>query len=130
VYDMDDDIIEEWTDTPTIWEDMTREEKGALLLAAFEGKRIDCLRVGHGSPWYETLVPQWDENFAYRIKPEPKRETVAMTGHDRGYWCFGSDRVEDRDTHRIIIPKLDGDIMTGNYTSEAGEVIIVEQIND
>jgi len=76
VYDMDDDIIEEWTDTPTIWEDMTREEKGALLLAAFEGKRIECIRLDHHTSWYETLSPQWDGELAYRVKPEPKRETV------------------------------------------------------
>ena len=55
-------------DTPTLWKDMTPEEKGALLLANHEGKAIE---------WYRSFCLKWepDDNFdptehqhiAYRI---------------------------------------------------------------
>jgi hypothetical protein len=87
---------------------MTPEQKGALLLAHHEGKGI---QFSHACEWF-TFTTQWHGwrgKLAYRVKPEPKRETVTMTGHNRGYWCFGSDRLEDRDTHRITFDTIDGE---------------------
>ncbi len=67
-------------DKPKRWRDMTDEERGALLLAEHEGKVIEV--------WQEDLMC-FDEPFnsglpfrswhAYRIRPEPKRETVTIT---------------------------------------------------
>ena len=114
-------IVSRAADTPTIWAD--NEGWGDWTSAG-------DWDITNNDVQFECVDGIHKVRTRPRIKPEPKRETVTLTGLDRGYWCFGSDRVEDRDTHRIIIPKLDGDIMTGNYTSEAGEVIIVEQIND
>ncbi len=62
------------TDTPKLWRDMTPEEKGALLLAHHEGRGIEIATRDHKA-WYDAN-PTWQENFAYRVKPEPKVETV------------------------------------------------------
>jgi hypothetical protein len=61
------------TDTPTLWRDMTREEKGALLLAEHEGKVIEVFGILYPDMWYEDY-PAWEDECAYRTKPE--RETV------------------------------------------------------
>lgn len=62
------------TDTPKLWRDMTPEEKGALLLAHHEGKVIQYFSCGV----WEDGPPRWFDNVAYRIKLEPKRETVVL----------------------------------------------------
>jgi len=43
------------------------------------------------------------------MTPEPKRETVTMSGYNIGYWYFGSDSLIDRDTHRITFETIDGE---------------------
>jgi hypothetical protein len=63
------------TDTPKLWRDMTPEEKGALLLAHHEGQYIQSFGVFVPDMWWGDL-PEWEDKVAYRIKPEPKRETV------------------------------------------------------
>jgi hypothetical protein len=72
---------------PKLWKDMTPEEKGALLLAHHEGKDIEwtgcaARQTGGWDPW-EVCDSRylWDgewcgHGFAYRVKPEPKREKV------------------------------------------------------
>jgi hypothetical protein len=63
--------------SPKLWKDMTPEEKGALLLAHHEGKTIECYQFpDHG--WEVIYNPVFDNTSAYRIKPEPKRVTVAL----------------------------------------------------
>lgn len=82
-------------ETPKTWGEMTDVEKGSLLLAKHEGKVIErlvpmCDRTGHVThhEWasYEGVI---SADYAYRIKPEPKRETrnlyVYMTDSD--YQC-------------------------------------------
>lgn len=65
------------TDTRTLWRDMTPEEKGALLLGWQQGKVIEFY-VEDGY-WLTTeCEPHEWERDAYRIKPEPKRETMAL----------------------------------------------------
>lgn len=63
--------------TPTIWADMTDAEKGALLLAWQQGKVIEWFTYDGG--WCATNYDpsKWND-AAYRIKPEPKRETVEL----------------------------------------------------
>lgn len=38
-----------------LWRDMTPEEKGALLLAKHEGKRIQCFTKANGSTYTNRL---------------------------------------------------------------------------
>jgi hypothetical protein len=61
---------------PKLWRDMTPEEKGALLLASHEGKVVEY--EAHG--WHEAAAndPGWYDDTAYRVKPEPVRETVTL----------------------------------------------------
>ena len=73
------DLIAEWVDEPSadnpkLWRDMTAEEKGALLLAAHEGKVIE---VWEGK-WVKRSFNVWAEGVAYRVKPDNVRETVRV----------------------------------------------------
>ncbi len=74
-------LISRAADTPKLWRDMTDAEKGALLLAAHEGKVIEW---SYGLPWVTARttatghIPMWSDTCAYRIRPEPKVETVAI----------------------------------------------------
>ena len=71
-------------DSPKLWRDMTPEEKGALLLAEHEGKVIEVLSYNFAE-WLEKVHTFWKEDVTYRIRPEPKRETVALCWrHDVG----------------------------------------------
>ena len=65
------------TQEPKLWRDMTPEEKGALLLAHHEGQSIQSFGVFVPDMWCADL-PEWEDKVAYRIKPEPKRETVTL----------------------------------------------------
>lgn len=72
-------------DTPKLWRDMTPEEKGALLLAHHKGKVIEFL-LDHedGSQrWHVASFRSTQPNVAYRIRPEPKRETVTLYAGER-----------------------------------------------
>lgn len=69
-------------DTTKLWHYMTPEEKGELLLAYHEGKVIEW---SYGLPFRAARNsgggchhPVWDDDCAYRIKPEPVRETVTL----------------------------------------------------
>lgn len=103
------DLIAEWTDEPRPWKDLTDAEKGALLLAHHEGKvieaydSVDC-EWESGPP-----APIWLYNVAYRIKPEPKRETVTLYGEESysGFWGFASGS-EDPSEYRITFDLVDG----------------------
>lgn len=98
---MNPDIINA---TPTIWRDMTPEEKGALLLAHHEGKVIEHYGKTHGK-WF-TSQPVWNFNLAYRIKPQPKVDVVTIYGN-KNQW--EADTVQSpADTHRITFNTIDG----------------------
>ena len=68
-------------DTPKLWKYMTAEEKGALLLAAHEGKVIE---VWEGE-WSKVINVIWYPWNAYRVKPDDVRETVVF---DSKYYSF------------------------------------------
>lgn len=84
---------------------MTPEEKGALLLAHHEGKQIEVnkgpLECGE---WWEDHYPEWIHNYAYRIKPEPKVETV--TTH--GTWCNKGKMPKTQYVYEITFNLIDG----------------------
>ena len=91
-------------DTPTLWRDMTPEEKGALLLARHEGKVIENT-WNSGKSWCRD-DPYWSDDYAYRIKPEPKVETVKLrAGGDLKIWGTWTDLD---DTHSITFNLIDG----------------------
>lgn len=65
------------TDKPKLWSEMTDAEKGALLLAAHQGKAIQF--HDRDGTWLtgRPSWPSWQDDFAYRVKPKaPKVETV------------------------------------------------------
>lgn len=98
-------------DSPTLWRDMTPEEKGTLLLAHHEGKDIEYAASASSyagrTAWYGTY-PAWEDGCAYRIKPEPKpkREVVRLAGSidTSGNWSFYMDEV----SHKITFDVIDG----------------------
>lgn len=100
-------IISRADTTPKTWGEMTDAEKGAIALAKCEGKPIEILMT-IGKYWRE-IEPQENTHFysgsAYRIKPEPKRESVEF-----GYSSeFGlEDMVDGTSTHRITFDTIDG----------------------
>jgi hypothetical protein len=105
------DLIAEWEDTPAkpkTWGEMTGEEKGALLLAEYEGDPIQALALDHdGSSWVRKhLKSQWFDHVAYRVKPEPEVETVTLYSF-RPDEEFGNE-YRDTDTHRITFDLIDG----------------------
>ena len=98
-------LIAEWTDTPTLWKDMTPIEKGALLLAHQEGKVIERSH-NQGTTWKEKTNGLWHENHAYRVKPETTVETVTLYGAAQYRWKFNPTMAGD--THRITFNLIDG----------------------
>lgn len=93
-------------DDPTLWRDMTPEQKGALLLAHHEGKVIEFWSAS--SECWVASSPGWMYGYAYRIKPEPEVETVVLYGR-----LTGSDKIfaayqDDGDTHSITLTIRDG----------------------
>lgn len=94
-------IVSRASDKPKLWRDMTDAEKGALLLAYHEGKVIE----GRSEPWpsdewIEIQVPAWCDDSAYRVRHEPKVETVTI--HN---WEVVTDILKG---HRIIFNTIDG----------------------
>ena len=83
------------SDTPKLLKEMTDAEIGALVRAHKEGKVIQA--VGGGRSEWIDCDPQWRWDWAYRIRPEPVRETVALTSFD-----------ERAKGHRITFDLIDG----------------------
>ena len=74
------------TDTPKLWKDMSPEEKGALLLAEYDGKVIEVFGLAYPDEWHkEDVLYCFEDDCAYRIKPEPKRETLKLYGRNGWY---------------------------------------------
>lgn len=103
-------LISRATPQPKLWRDMTAEEKGALLLAAHEGKVIEF--SAHEDNWHDTCgAPLWEGNLCYRIKPKPKVDTVTLYGGDtkgnNRRWGFSVQNIGP-ETHRITFQTIDG----------------------
>ncbi len=98
-------IVSRSPDTPKPWHDMTPEEKGALLLANHDGKVIEIVDSSTGA-WVPARVPGWWPPAAYRVRPEPKPETVTLHGNATDeVWGRGTTEY---DTHRITFDLIDG----------------------
>jgi len=97
-------LISRATAQPTIWRDMTDAEKGALLLAAHEGREIQLWHSRGG--WVESVEFGAVEDIAYRVKPEPVRETVSGWWNGKNF--HNTANYADR-THVITFDAIDGD---------------------
>jgi hypothetical protein len=113
------DLVAEWTDepdTPKAWCEITDAEKGALLLAAHQGKAIEFYDPEHPADGWMLQVTSKTgvhRHFAYRIKPEPKRDTVTLYGYvqnngDGAHFdnCWAPNEAN---THRITFDVVDGE---------------------
>ena len=76
-------IVSRAPGTPKLWRYMTPEEKGSLLLAHHEGEVIECWG-DDGCGWIVLPPDEWGPEHAYRVRPEPKRETVTLWVHCQG----------------------------------------------
>ena len=80
--------------------EMTDVEKGALLLAEHEGRVIECWQDCDSPEHWAKVLPNWKDNCAFRVKPEPKRETTLL------HWKLGGWNTPD--THKITFDTIDG----------------------
>lgn len=66
-------VISRASDAPKLFRDMTPEEKGALLLAKHEGRKI---QFWHEGAWVDMVIHWWFDTYAYRVAPEPETEAI------------------------------------------------------
>jgi len=97
-------IISRSSDTPKLWINMTPEEKGALLLAEHDGKVIE---VFNGF-WVKRSVKVWSDVNAYRVRPEPKIETVVHGYKTNASGKFVTTSSLDHATHKITFNLING----------------------
>lgn len=107
-------IVSRATDaTPTLWRDMTPEEKGALLLAKHEGKEIE---VWSRTEWVVLHGCAGIEGYhAYRIKPKPVVDNV--TTWFKADWGYCS-KYKDGATHNITFNTINGKPDTASIKME------------
>ena len=86
--------------------EMTDAEIGALVRAKNEGKVIEVVDTLNGA-WVSAPAPGWWSRNAYRVRPEPKRETVTLHGSVTDE-IWGRDQT-GYDTHRITFDLIDGE---------------------
>jgi len=84
---------------------MTDAEIGALVRAKNDGKVIEVVDSLKGA-WVPAPMPGWHHRCVYRVRPEPKRETVTLHGSVTDeVWGRGTMEL---DTHRITFDLIDG----------------------
>jgi hypothetical protein len=103
------DIIAEWTDEPApkLWKDMTDEERVDALYDGLKG----CPPGTTGKDRIKLVLSSLGE-----VRPEPKRETVTLTGANFGTanlaewkWSFRQSGHIGQETHRITFDLIDGE---------------------
>jgi hypothetical protein len=104
-----DDLIAEWTDEPApkLWKDMTDEERVDALYDGLKG----CPPGTTGKDRIKLVLSSLGE-----VRPEPKRETVTLTGANFGTanlaewkWSFRQSGHIGQETHRITFDLIDGE---------------------
>lgn len=86
------DIVAEWNEEPMYnkkyrpWKDLTNEEKGALLLAHYEGKVVEFYDIDR---WVNLIHIDviWGDNDIYRIRPEPMKVKINLV-YDPAEYCY------------------------------------------
>lgn len=102
-------VISRASDKPKIWRDMTDAEKGALLLAHHEGKVIEGRNESWpNDEWVEIRVPSWWNYSAYRVRPEPKVDTVKQGYKTNSSGKFVTTSALDHATHVVTFNLIDG----------------------
>ena len=91
-------------DEPRPWSELTRAEKGELLLAEHEGKDI---QVKASETLWVGKTPGFSGIGVYRIKPEPVVDTSTCWWGN--YMGFTNGIQSSRDTHRITFETIDGE---------------------
>lgn len=126
-------VVSRASDKPRTWGEMTDAEKGALLLHEYQaGEKSIQYRIPNlnDPSWGEKMPYEpFNDEYIYRIKPEPVRDTVTVSGFNCENfcgWAFG-DAHED-DTCSVIFSTIDGKPITGTFINEDGEKIIVEAL--
>ena len=66
-----------------IWQDLTPEEKGALLLAHHEGEEIQFELSG--VEWIKA-EPSWEGIIAYRVRPKPEPTPMVIPWEALADW--------------------------------------------
>ncbi len=88
---------------------MTIEKKIEIMQHFADGGEVEM--ETERNIWISAKHPTWNwlEN-TYRIKPEPKRETVTLHGEESysGFWGFDSGS-EDPSEYRITFDLVDGE---------------------
>ena len=90
---------------------MSPEEKGALLLAHYEGKVIQIAWIASCSGekvWLDQPSPAWDNFCAYRVKP-PAEKVVIFTSITDSPWGCTADTSPKGRTHKITFDTIDGE---------------------
>jgi hypothetical protein len=106
-------IISRASDTPKTWGEMTDAEKRAVALAFVQGRTVQCWQDGDTPEyWADIPDPNWNDDCKFRIKPEPKRETVTLCGSDIRLKPFIAG-------HRITFETIDGKPDLGSIKMEA-----------
>ena len=113
-------------DKPKTWGEMTRLEQGEILVDDHNGLPIEAFV--HSDFWEEKKngFPYFP-NKSYRTRKEPVRGTTVRYGRARDFLGFEPDA---RDNCKLHFPTLDGELIHGTYTNEAGDVIVMETIGD
>jgi len=124
------DLIAEWTDqptqdTPVAWGGMTDAEKWSGWQIA-TGPEYMTPRAD-----MEIAKTENGDVVAYRIRKEPVRDTLLITGNGEEWRDdrFFSLPLANR-THNLILPTLDGNPIPGTYINQSGDVIEVEELGD
>ncbi len=99
-------IVSRASDKPKLWRDMTPEEKGALLLAMHDGITVE---IYVGVNWLEKKAMTFLEDYAYRIKPEPKVEAVNQGYKTNSSGRFVTTSSLDHATHVVTFNLIDGE---------------------
>ncbi len=118
-------LIAELIHGPRPWGEMTDAEKGALLLAAKKGSKIEYYVDDLG--WHTFPGdPSFDSDvLRYRIKVvEPVVETVKLYGSNVTW----TPTQVDSDERKLTLTIKDGLAVTGTFTNENGDVIELQEI--
>ena len=109
-----------------LWKEMSRVEKGEILLAYHEGQIIEYNPFGRCGVWHQHQEPTFLDQHEYRIRPTPKIREVELYF---GQLVQGAlVRKHHSDTHKMRISLIDGVPPEGCFTNETGDMIFIRRI--
>ena len=97
------------------WKHLTDCEKGALLLAKYENRKIEVFLRGQ---WIETSPGYFLEDGKYRVKPEPVIKNVELYGKVGGPFVLTEDWEFLISTHKITYKTKDGEPILNSIKME------------